>query len=182
MTYPTKAEDFDFDKGVTFGSGKIGDIVIDSFKLFNGMVTVESLSSTHDSQAAMKTILAWGRDTYGLTYEEGMLKRWGFISQLSFFTDIPLLNAVSNPLSNLARKAGEFVEGLFEEGLSYEVSKISVGHDPLMRKNGIAPLTIEHRANVKFGDNKFFSEAPLHTDVHIRFLEEFEGELKESMK
>ena len=182
LTFPTKIEDFDFEKGVKFGSGKIGDIVIESFTLFPGMITAQTLSSTRDSQTALKNILEWGRDTLGLTYEDGMLRRWGFISQLSFSSQISLLNSISDPLSNLARKTGEFVEGLFEEGLSYEVSKVVVGHDPLKRKNGIASLTIEHRTNVKFGDNKYFSEAPVQTDVHIRLLEEFEAEIMESMK
>ena len=56
---------------------------------------------------------------------------------------------------------------------------MNIGHDPLTRKNSIAGISIEHRANVKFSDNKFFSEAPLPTDLHIKFLQELEKDVME---
>jgi hypothetical protein len=117
-----------------------------------------------------------------LTYKEGTIRHWGYISQISFDSDIPLLNAINNPLTNLAKKTGQYVDSLFGEGLDYEVAKVIIGHDPLRRKNGIAGVSIEHKVNVKFDENRFFSEAPLPTNVHIKYLEEFEAEIKKGMK
>jgi hypothetical protein len=111
-----------------------------------------------------------------------MIRHWGYISQISFNSDFPLLSSLSKPLQNLARKAGEAVSGFFGEALPYEASKVIVGHDPTARKNAIAGITIEHRIDVPFGENRFFSEAPLPTDLHIRFLEELEADALESLK
>lgn len=177
LIFPSKVEDFDLEKGLAFGSGKVGDKVVDVLKIFNTSITIECLSSTDDAKAALEEILSWCREELGLTYSDGMIKRWGYVSMITFFSDFPLLNAISSPLLNLAKKTEKAVDQFFGEGLKYEVAKVYVGHDPLMRKNGIAGITIEHRVNVQFGDNKFFSEAPVPTALHIRFLEEFEAEV-----
>jgi hypothetical protein len=182
LVFPSKPEDFDANKGIAFGSGKVGNKVVDVLKIFAHSITIECLSSTDDAKAALEEILSWCREELGLTYKDGMISRWGYISQITFYSDFPLLNAISAPLLNLARKTGKAVDDIFGEGLEYEVTKVNVGHDPLMRQNGIAGITIEHRANVKFGDNKFFSEAPLPTKLHIKFLEEFEVEILKASK
>jgi hypothetical protein len=182
LTFPSKVEDFNLEKGIAFGSGKVGDKVVDVLKIFPNSITIECLSSTDDAKAALEEILSWGREELGLTYRDGMISRWGYISQITFRSDFPLLNLISEPLLNLARKTGKAVDSFFGEGLEYEVARVNVGHDPLMRLNGIAGITIEHRANVKFADNKFFSEAPLPTNLHVKFLEEFEAEVLKANK
>jgi hypothetical protein len=64
---------------------------------------------------------------------------------------------------------------MWDEPIIYSPASLAVGHDPLTRKNTIAPFTITHRAETKWSENKYFSEAPLSTDMHISFLEEFEA-------
>jgi hypothetical protein len=182
LTYPTKPEEFDPEKGIKFGSGKSGDRVIDLLALYTGIISLETLSSTADSRHVLEDVLKWGAEKLGLTYRPGMIRHWGYISQISFNSDFPLLSSLSKPLQNLARKAGEAVSGFFGEALPYEASKVIVGHDPTARKNAIAGITIEHRIDVPFGENRFFSDAPLPTDLHIRFLEELEADALESLK
>jgi hypothetical protein len=177
LTYPTKAEDFDPEKGVKFHSGKADGKVIDLLNIFPGLITLETLSSTSDSKAILEKLLAWGRDHLGLTYSEGLIKRWGYISHIVFYSEVPLLSMLSRPLQDLAKKTGDFVDGNFREGLVYEVSKVVIGHDPLRRQGSIAGISIEHRANMQFSENKFFSEAPLPTDLHIKFLKELEQDV-----
>ena len=156
LTYPTKAEEFDSDKGIKFGSGKSGDKVIDVLAIYNGLITLETLSSTADSRHALEDMLKWATEKLGLTYKAGMIRHWGYISQISFDSDIPLLSLLSAPLQNLARKTGEAVSGLFDEKLPYDTSKIIVGHDPLIRKNGIAGISIEHRVDRQFSEKQLF--------------------------
>ena len=182
LVYPTKPEDFDSEKGIKFSYGKSGDKIIDLLAVYGGLITLETSSSTADSREVLEGILTWGSEKLGLTYKDGMIRHWGYISHISFYTDFPLLSSLSKPLQNLAQKTGEVVASLFGENLIYEVAKVNVGHDPGVRKNSIAGITLEHRANVQFGENKFFSEAPLPTDLHIRFLEELEAEVLELLK
>jgi hypothetical protein len=49
----------------------------------------------------------------------------------------------------------------------------------MARSHGIAPFVITHRAESRYSENKYFSEAPLPTDMHIEFLEEFEAGVKQ---
>jgi hypothetical protein len=179
-TYPKGAEDLDLEKGVTFRSGKAGDIVVDVLTLYTQAIVVESLSSTDDSQKALKAILGWAKSELGLTYEEKMIRRTAFVSQVVFYSDVPLLNAISPSLNSLAKKTSEFLGGIFDDGLTFEVAKIAIGHDPSARKTSIASFTLEHRVNTKFSDGKFFSEAPLPTKLHIKLLEELEADLSEA--
>jgi hypothetical protein len=180
--FPQKAEDFDLgEKGVRFEAGKAGDLTIDSLVIYSGAILVDTFSSTSDSQGILLGMLEWGREALGLTYTPGMLKKWGYISQILFYTDFPLLAAVSPALRNLALKTSSVTEGLFG-GLVYEPVNISIGHDPMARKHGIASFYIQHRVNALFSENKYFSEAPLPTDLHIKFLEEFESDIMESLE
>ena len=180
--FPQKPEDFDLDnKGARFESGKAGAIAIDSLLIYNGAIYIDTFSSTSDSQAILLAMLEWGRESLGLSYTEGMLKKWAYISQIVFYTDFPLLASFSTPLQNLAQKTSRITEEL-HGGLKYEPTAFRIGHDPVVRKHGIASLYVEHRVNSRFDENKYFSEAPLPTHLHIKFLEEFEAGVLKSLK
>ncbi len=182
MVFPREAKEFDLaDKGVRFESGKADGVTIDSLVIYAGALFIDTFSSTADSQRILLEMLEWGRATFGLTYTPGMIQKWAYISQIVFYTDFPLLASLSPPLQRLAEKTSAVTEKLFG-GLLYEPSSVMIGHDPMVRKNGIASLFIQHRINSRFADNKYFSEAPLPTDLHIKFLEEFEADVLESRK
>jgi hypothetical protein len=178
-TFPTKAEDFDVaDKGIAFGSGRWGDIVIDEFKVYNGLMYAETLSSTDDSQKFILDLLEWGAKEHGFTYKQSQIRNWAYISWLTFLTDFPLMESASTPLEKLALKTGEEVSKYWDTSIRYHPLGLSVGHDPLTRKNGIANFTIQRRVNVRVEENRYFSESPLATKTHVQFLEEFESEVK----
>ena len=107
-----------------------------------------------------------------------MIKHYGYISDLTFYSDVPLLGAACQPLIDLATKTGSALSDIHKEPFDYYPANLAVGHDPLARKNGIAPFTITRRAETRWTENKYFSEAPLPTDMHIAFLEEFEAGIK----
>ena len=180
--FPQKPEDFDLEnKGVRFESGKSGELTIDSLVIYSGAIFVDTFASTADSQEIMLSMLEWGREALGLTYTSGMLKKWAYISDLVFYTDFPILISFSSPLEKLAQKTSSVTEKLFG-GLKYEPTSFRIGHDPAVRQHGIASLYIEHRLGSLFEENKYISEAPLPTDLHIKFLEEFEADVLESLK
>jgi hypothetical protein len=180
--YPQKPEDFDWgDKGVRFESGKAGEITIDSLTVYSGAIFVDTFSSTKDSKEILTGMLEWAREELGLSYQDGMIRKWGYISDLLFYTDFPLLASFSSPLQKLAEKTSHVTEKLWD-GLKYQSMSINIGHDPTARKNGIASFIIQHRISSSFSENKYFSEAPLPTDLHIKFLEEFEADVLKSMK
>ncbi len=172
--FPQKVEQFDEQKGVEFLIGRIGDKVIDKFTIFNTLLTVETRSSTADSQTILADALEWGKAKFGLNYE--MIK-WGYVSELIFQTDFPLIRSCSDPLSKLAVKTGKAVSEIWGENLSYEPALITAAHDPLKRKYVIAGFQINYLRDHPFSEYKYYSQSPLPTDMHIKLLEEFEADV-----
>jgi hypothetical protein len=123
----------------------------------------------------MEGMFEWTAKKLGLTYDPGMIKHWAYISDLSFYSDAPLLQAP--PLVQLGEKVSDAVSVIIGEPVKYEPMIMTVGHDPLLRKYGRAPFTIQRMAESKFTEGKYFSEAPLPTDVHIKLLEEYESDI-----
>jgi len=182
QTFPEKPGDFDLaEKGVRFGSGKARGLLIDALVIYNGAILVDTLASTDESRTILLDLLEWGRAALGISYEDRLIRRWGYISHIVFKSDIPLLALYSSPLQKLAAKTSAVTEESFE-GLKYVPSQVWIGHDPAVRKNSIASLFIAHRINTPYSENIFFSEAPLPTHLHIQFLREFEQDVKDSIK
>jgi hypothetical protein len=176
--YPTKTDEIDLEeKGVRFESGRFDELVIDALVIYSGAIYIDTLASTSDSVRILTAILKWAREELSLSYEDHLIRRWGYISDLVFRSDVPLLRVHSSPLQDLARKTSAFTEEMFG-GLKYEPSQIGIGHDPLSRKYGVASLVIQHRVNTSYSENIFFSEAPLPTDLHVKYLQEFEEDVK----
>jgi len=175
--FPQKLEEFDESKGVEFHQGKIGDMVIQKFVIWNTLFVVETRSNTTDSKRVLDEMLLWAADKFGLIYKPGMIKRFAYVSDLTFYSDVPILFA--NPaVTRLAAETSKAVSEIWQDHVQYEPLSVGVGHDPMARKYGIASFTIQHRAESKFSENKYFSEAPLPTDKHIALLEEFEADVK----
>jgi hypothetical protein len=172
--FPKQFDEFDEAKGVVFEEGRFGGKVIQKFTIFTTLLALETRSNTSDSQQIIEDMLVWGAKKYGLVYAPGMIKHFGYISDLTFYSDVPILGAACQPLIDLATKTGEALSEIHKEPFKYYPANLAVGHDPLTRKNGIASFVITRRAESKWEENKYFSEAPLPTDMHIAFLESFE--------
>ena len=175
--FPKTVEELDESKGVEFHEGKIDGNTIQKFVIWNSLLVLETRSNTTDSKEILEDMLTWGAANVGLNYKPGMIRRFGYVSDLTFYSDIPILRA--NPaLTKLAAKTGAALTDIWQEPVQYEPANLAIGHDPMARKYGIAPFSITHRAESRFSENKYFSEAPLPTDMHIALLEEFEAEIK----
>ena len=176
--FPKTFEEFDETKGVVFEDGKIGNRVIQKFTIFNTVFVLETRSGTNDSKQILEEMLGWGAAKFGLNYNPGGIKRFAYVSDVTFYSDVPILGAASQPLLALASKTSAAVSEIWQDPVKYYPANLAIGHDPLARKNGIAAFTITYRAETKFSENKYFSEAPLPTDMHLAFLEEFEAGIR----
>jgi hypothetical protein len=122
-------------------------------------------------------MFAWGKRDLGLTYAPKMIRHWAYVSILTFHCDANIIALANNPAAKLATKVSSTVSEIWGQSTSFEARSLSITHDPLLRKNDIAGLLITPRAEVPYPENKFYSEAPLPTDTHIKFLEEFEADV-----
>lgn len=176
--FPRTFEEFDESKGVEFHQGKCGNKIIQKFVIWNTILVVESRSSTAEAREILEEMLLWANGKFGFAFKPGMIRRFGYVSDVTFYSDVPILSAACQPLADLATKTGAALADIHKEPFEYYPANLAVGHDPLTRKNGVAPFMITRRAESRYSDNKYFSEAPLPTDMHIKFLEEFEDGIK----
>ena len=179
--FPQRIEEFDETKGVEFLTGRDGDKVIERFVIWNTLLLLETRSSTDDSKDILERALSWGEKEFRLAYRPGMVKRWAYVSNITFETDFPLLASVSGPLRKLSLGTTNALAEAIGERLDYEPTVITLTHDQLARKYGLAGLTIQRRVDAPFSDNKYFSEAPLPTQTHIHLLEAFEADVRSAL-
>ena len=173
VKFPKTIEELDTSKGIEFVGGAAGDVPITKFVIWDTLLILETSINTDMSKRILEDLLAWGAQELSLNYKPGAIKRFGYISDVSFFSDAPILD-VNPAVKSLASACSEELSRIWMEPVKYEPFTVRVGHDPTSRKYPIAPFMIEHRAESRFSENKYFSEAPLPTDVHWRLLEEFE--------
>lgn len=177
--YPKTIEEFDETKGIEFTEGRISGKNIQKFTIFNSLLIMETRSNTDDSKKILDDLLLWAAAKFGVKYQTGSIKRYAYISDITFYSDVPMLRgAGSSPLVDLANKISEALTEIWQEPVEYRPVNVAIGHDPTARKYGIAPFSITYRAEARFSENKYFSEAPLPTDMHIKFLQELEAEIK----
>ena len=127
-------------------------------------------------------MMNWLRDDQGATFNESQIRRWRHINQVLFQTDFPILAEFSKPLAALARRTNAVVSDLFGEDMGYRPQSVQIGHDPSARKNGVAGLQIFHRGGIPYRANRYYSEAPVPTEIHWELLEEFEKNVLEERK
>jgi hypothetical protein len=105
-----------------------------------------------------------------------MIKHKQYVSDLTFYSNIKLL-AAHKGLLNLQKGISEAATKTFKQPLAYDITRLDFDFDKIQKPLITAPFSIQRRGGVPFSDNKYFSEAALPTDVHIRLLEQFEADL-----
>jgi hypothetical protein len=174
--FPEGLEHFDEAKGVEFVAGKWGDTVVERFKIYNNGLQVDTRVSTAESERIMNEAIEWAINEFGIAYTPQMLSRKAYVSDLVFRTEVPLLTSYS-PITNLCRRGHAALGEISRDKMPWQPIILTMQSEGVPRKPVHAPLTIQRRAEAAFSENKYYSEAPLPTDVHIRLLEQFEADV-----
>ena len=177
LKFPRALEDFDEDKGVEFLSGKWGNVTIEAAKIYRNGILLDTRVSTAESQRILKEMLTWAVSTFGLMYEPKMISRSRYLSNLTFYSESPILSGTNSPVSRLAHR----VSAVFAEtsGIQkpWDATALSFHVEHTDGKPFFAPFTIQRRAEAAFSENKYFSEAPFPTDIHISLIEQLETDV-----
>jgi hypothetical protein len=174
--FPEKLEDFDLTKGVEFLGGRFGNQPIQKFAIWDSLMVVETLTGTDESKAVLEEILTWSKKDLGLLYKPELIKHFAYVSDVTFFSDSPLLE-INPAVARLAAQSSKELSEIWQEPILYQPTTLRIGLDPMSRKYDIASFVIERRGGVRFSENKYFSEAPLPTKTHFKMLEQFELEM-----
>lgn len=172
--FPTKPEDFDEVKGVEFNDGIWEGIAVEKLVIYTNGIQIDTRSSTRDSRRFVEEALEWHRDSFAMTYHPQMIKRWAFISAVTFNSEISL-TSLHPALQALAPKLAKSAAVYTEQEMDYEVVGIQMTFDQSKIRNPIAGFQLQRRTGPPFSEKKYFSEAPMHTDEHLEALNELEA-------
>jgi hypothetical protein len=174
--FPQKVEEFDEQKGVEFIEGSFEDIGVDKLTIWFNGVGIDVRSSTEDARKILEKSLEWLKKDAGLTYSPEMIKRWAYVSQITFTSEVnfDLVNpAVTKLGKNLSAAVSRIQGGEFE----FHSNWLGWNFDRTGRQFPISDFSIQRRADTPYSENKYFSNAPLPTEEHIKLVEQFEADL-----
>jgi hypothetical protein len=174
--FPQKLEDFDESKGVTFGVGRLGDTVIEQLVIYTYGIVLDTRISTLESRRLLEEAFEWGRRELGLVYKPDTVKRWQYASQVTF-RSAAQMTGVNSAVERLAASVAKGVADTVGENLKYDLAMLSLNYDQLTRKHPLGRFSIQRRDNTPFSEDKYFSDAPLPTDLHLQLLEQFERDV-----
>jgi hypothetical protein len=175
QTYPKAPQDFDEQKGVVFEMGHTGETTLDKIQIWHNGISVDVRSSTTEAAHILESALLWLSKEGGLEYEQGGIKRWGYLSNLTFYSDIDFL-AVNPAIKKLSERVTQSVSSQQRKNLDYKMSGITLDFDRWTTPNQVSAFTIQRRAETPFSEKKYFSGAPLPTEKHIELIKLFEEE------
>jgi len=159
--------------GAVFTLGKMGNIVIENYTVYPQGLVVDTRSSTDDSERVLKDITDWFCTLSGIQPPADGITRRFYLSQVNFRSQRSL-DALNPNLHLLSDRLTEIVSAPAKQHLEFQTTGISFQFDATQGIAYSLPLKIERLADAQFSENKYFSSAPLQTDEHIHFLEEFE--------
>ncbi len=174
--YPQSFEETNEEKGVNFFEGRWNGVNVSKLTIFTGALIVDTSSSTADSDTIVEEALLWAATDLGLNYKPGMIKRRQYISDLVFYSDIQLL-AVHPAFVNLQKAVTETAAQYLWQRREYDMTHFGLDFDKTLTPLISAPFSIQRRGNALFTENKYFSEAPFPTDVHVKLIEQLEADL-----
>jgi hypothetical protein len=180
--FPQKYEEFDLQKGIVLWDGKWEKGHIFKIEIHPGGIVVDTRSSTQDSEELFDQCLTWAASRFGLRYQKEIVKRRGYVSQVVFKSDAPILSAISEPLAKLANSITHAVEALSGEKISFEPTGVWIHTDTTIKRLYPSLFSIQRRAETPFSENKYFSDAPLPTDTHLQMLKMFETDVLSAAK
>jgi hypothetical protein len=176
--FPKTFEETDETKGVKFSEGTWDGMSVLDFTVYNNALVMDTRAGTHESQRVVTEALEWAVKEFGIQYHAGMIKRWRYVSDLTVISEVPLLFA--NPAqANLSSAVGKEVSKILGETLTFHPTRSSIDFERHPKNMPMAPFDIQRRAETPFSENKYFSEAPLPTDLHFGLLEGYERDLKD---
>lgn len=174
---PIKPDEFDLSKGVNFREGtfQINDRVIGiNLSIYNDGLVVDTRSSTGDSDVFLNEFLAWISIEFGLASYQEFLKSKMYLSELWVQTD-KALNSLNPKLDDFAKRLTGSIVGRSHQPLAFETTGISFWTDPTIMINPPGPFRFEREENAPFGEHRYYSAAPLQTNIHLEMLTELEN-------
>ncbi len=145
-------------------------VEIVSLTIYDDGIVVDTASSTEDSDRFADHLLGTAAREFKLTYDNQTVRRNLYLSQLIIRSEMDL--GVLNP--SLAAFAHELPSN-FSGGpqLKFGVGSVAFWSEP--NDAGLhRAFKVERQLGRAFSEQRFFSEALMKTQIHVKYLEAFE--------
>jgi hypothetical protein len=165
--------------GLIFKMGKVPDreptYPVWTLTIYRDGILVDS-ADTQESQQVINGLLSWLTENFAFRRFATTPERF----QTSSILVVELegnTGTAFHKFESLFKSASKLIQNQF--GIEREVSmtRFAFDIDPTTVKEPLAAMpmfTIERQINQPVASNRFWSQAPVHTQDHIRLLEEFE--------
>jgi hypothetical protein len=172
---PVRLEELDTSKGASFRHGAFNGAVIELFQIYDNGILADSKTSTEHIDEFIDAALAWAAERFHLTYSESTTaQRRGYVSQIEVTSQKELFRPLSK-LKVIGELIGEKVTGYGKECPPFQPSGFHLSTD--FNADGTMTadrFVFEYRGGIPFGQNTYYSTAPLATQDHMRVLKRIE--------
>ena len=164
------------ENNTTFSEGQFlrrGEkINIKDLTIYTDGVAIEA-NSTDTAEIVMEDFVEWTKEEFSVSEPKTKIPR-SFISGLVVDFDAPI-DPIFSTIRDLQKILSAQYEAIYGASINLGISKVSLGTDALVPKGMLnSEFTIERRSGEKYSLNRYFSGAPLPTNIHIEILETFE--------
>lgn len=146
--------------------------VMVSLTIFDDGFVADTRSSTRDSEDFLEEVLQWAIRDFGLVYRPEMVRRKAYVSELN----VTPLHSLSGLNPKLAQFAGRLTSLVFapDEPWRFDAAGLFFAADPILASKP-GGFRFERRLDAPFSTNRYYTQAPVQTDVHLELLEEMES-------
>lgn len=149
---------------------KKGDAVGVDLLIYRDGIVADTRSSTDDSNAFVDDLLTWASSEFGLLPHAEVVRNKYFVSDVHVTSD-HFLSVLNPKLVNFAKT---ITGGAKIPGADFELGAIGFWPDQNLPYQPI-PFRFERAQGFPFSDMRYYSQAPLETDVHLSLLEKLEA-------
>jgi len=150
------------------------EIFVDvGLKVFSDGLVAETQSSTHDSDAFIEDVLTEAAKEFSLVYKPQMVGRKLYFSEV-YVHSVKSLDGINPKASEFAAKIASLVPTKL--GIPFDVAAFGFWPThPAVPPIVLGPFRFERKLQTLPTEGKYYSTAPMHTDDHLRVLDEFES-------
>jgi|CZKS01.1.fsa_nt_gi hypothetical protein len=163
--------------GLTFQRGRYqvredSFIEIVSLTLYNDGIVIDTTSSTQEADQFAADLLSRASREFMLAYEPDMIRKHLYISSLIVRSDVSL-NAFNPKLAAFAERISGALGNGGNPTSRFQFAGLGFWSEP--NDNGVhKTFSFFPQVGKTFAEHRFYSEAPLKTEDHLRLLEELE--------
>lgn len=145
-------------------------IEITNLTLYDDGMVIDTPSSTEDADRFGNDLLQSATREFALVYDETMIRRRLYLSEVIVRSDIAL-DRINPKLAAFSSRIADAMTHV--PNTQFQFAGISFWSAP--NDSGVHKIfSLERQAGKFFSEKRYYSQAPLHTEEHMRLLEELE--------